>query len=187
MGYSQSAVNAIKHNPFTHNSKSPRPTAPPQAGNKSVWQRLVTVGNTTLKLAVPVGKTLCRWADNYPLSLLSITMGVTWVIAGPSVYVLPLCAAALMISAGRLIKLRAVQTGDALNRQGGIDARQASVPFAACYPTVGREGCSLVSPSTSAPMPLNIAAPYVPGYVGAGTNDNNRAYTNAIPQHPLRR
>lgn len=36
MWYSQSAVNAIKHNPFTNYSKSPRPTAPPQAGNKSV-------------------------------------------------------------------------------------------------------------------------------------------------------
>lgn len=179
MGDSQPAVNAIKHYPFTHYSKSPHPTAPPQTENKSAWHRLAAVGNTTLKSALPVGKTLCRWADSYPLSLLFIAVGVTCVIAGPSVYVLPLCAAALMISAGRLIKLRAAQTEDALHRQEGVVARQTSAPFAACCPTVGKEGCARVSPSPPAPMPRINAAPYVPGDAGAGTNANNGAYANA--------
>ncbi len=179
MGVLQTEVNAIKHYPFTDYNISPHPTAPPQTENKSAWHSLAAVGNTTLKSALPVGKTLCRWADSYPLSLLFIAVGVTCVIAGPSVYILPLCAAALMISAGRLIKLRAPQTEDALHRQEGVVARQLSAPFAACCPTVGKEGDTRVSQSPPAPMPRVNTVPYVPGDAGAGTNVNNGAYVNA--------
>lgn len=174
-------VNAINHYHQVAHDQTPRPSAPPRTGRKCVLHRLASVSNTLLMSAAPIGETLCRKADNYPLSLMLLAVGATLAISGPSVYVIPICTGALMISAGRLIKIRAVLSNETARRQQNSVAEHRSAPInhgclftrKAAYPTVPplapiptpmqmeKPGPGLTStlPSTSAPALKPAATP----------------------------
>ncbi|MGP4140615.1 hypothetical protein [Sodalis praecaptivus] len=119
-------VNAINHYHQVVHDKTPQASAPPRTGRKRVLHRLASVSNTWLTSAAPIGETLCRMADNYPLSLMLLAVGATLAISGPSVYIIPVCTAALMISVGRLIKIRAVLSNEPSGRQQHSEAEHGA-------------------------------------------------------------